>query len=114
MYNELRQVFLANDPEVVLISYLGDHEACLQLMDCDGYRVGKMICKEIYTICLTTRWDSYSEINFYTVKDLPPNLLRFQETFPEDFILITLKPTKLDEPIPLPIVDGNPLGYIIC
>src|SRR6185369_17331291 len=113
MYNELIEVFLANDPEVVLISYSEDHEACFQLMDCDGYHLGKMVCKEVYTVCLTTRWDSYSEINFYTVKDLPPNLRRFQETIPDEYIIVTLNPTKLDEPGPLPVIGNNPLGYII-
>jgi hypothetical protein len=110
----LRELFHKNDPEVVLISYTRGHQAHFDLRDCDGYRAGGFYCDEVSALCLSTRWESYSDIEVHAKAALPSGLSHLEGAVIAGHVLVVLYSAGEDEDSALPRVNGRRCGYIIC
>ena len=118
MLEAIKKIFHDNEPELILLSYSENHTGMFQLADCDGWEVGKIICEDIYLLCVTTQWGSYTEIEVLAVTELtaPGTFSWVKEVAPADYLLVLFTP-KLDEgddPSALPMIGDTQRGYILC
>jgi hypothetical protein len=113
--SELHDFFRRNDAQLELVSYTREHEARLQLLDVDGYKIGTLVCEDVEALCISTRGQEFEALSVYRRQDLPPTLSYMRERFTDDLILLVLKPID-DEDYPafLPLIDSHRLAYIIC
>ena len=117
LFATLQQIFRDNEPELILLSYSEDHTGIFQLVDCDGYRLGKIICEEIFVLCVTTQWESYNGIEILPVAELtaPGPFAWIKEAAPEDYLLILLSSSNDEEEnSALPPIANTHAGYILC
>ena len=118
MFEEIKKIFRDHEPELILLSYSEDHTATFQIVDCDGYGLGKIICEEIHVLCVTTQWESYGGIEIIPVTELTaaPAFSWLTETTPEDYLLVWLNPSANDEDetSALPVIADTHRGYILC
>jgi hypothetical protein len=114
MITELMRLFADNEPELVLQSY-EDSQAIFRLLDCDGYRLGTMVCKEVQSLCVTTRWERYRVIGVFSVADAPEEFRWLASAAPSDVMIVRLEPLddSLDES-QLPRIGEKRCGYITC
>ena len=115
-FSRCASLFRDNEPEMILVSYSENHTGVFQLADCDGYRLGKIICEEIFLLCITTQWESYAEIEVVPVNELTGTFIWLKEIAPEDYLLVLLTPTlnEEDDPSALPMIGDSQRGYILC
>jgi hypothetical protein len=119
VFEALEKIFRDNEPELVLLSYSENHTGTFQLLDCDGYRLGKIICEEIYLLCVTTQWGSFNKIKILPVTELRAGDAFFwvRENTPADYILVWLTPSSDDDgdqESALPTIANTQQGYILC
>ena len=116
MFEEIKKVFRDNEPELILQSYAENHTGTFRVVDCDGYRLGKMTCEEIFLLCVTTQWESYTEIEVLPVKELTGAFSWLKEIAPADYLLVLLTPAlnEDDDPSAVPKIDNTQRGYILC
>jgi hypothetical protein len=113
--NELESFFRHNESQLVLVSYATTHEVRLQLLDIDEYRAGSLVCEEVITLCISTRWQEFNLLTVYRRHNLPPAFSYMRERLTDDLLLLVLNPVEdEDEPSLLPMIDGHRLAYIIC
>lgn len=113
MYEPIKKIFRDNEPELILLTYSENHTGTFQLVDCDGYRLGKIICGEIHLLCVTTQWESFKEIEILPITELQETgaFSWLRETAPEDYLLVWLTPSFNSA---LPIIADSQRGYILC
>lgn len=119
MIEVTEKIFRDNEPELVLLSYSENHTGTFQLLDCDGYPLGRIVCEEIYVLCVTTQWESFGELEVIPVKELPVSgdFSWLKEIAPDDYLLVLLTPVFDDEKqqeSALPIIAKERRGYIVC
>ena len=116
MFEEIKNVFRDNEPELILLSYAENHTGTFRVVDCDGYRLGKIVCEEVFLLCVTTQWESYTGIEVLPVKELEGAFSWLKEIAPADYLLILLTPTlnEEDDPSALPRIADSQRGYILC
>jgi hypothetical protein len=118
MYEPIKKIFRDNEPELILLTYSENHTGTFQLVDCDGYRLGKIICEEIHLLCVTTQWESFNEIEVLPITELKETgaFSWLTETAPKDYLLVRLTPSLNDddEVSALPIIGDARRGYILC
>jgi hypothetical protein len=118
MFEAIKKIFRDHEPELILLSYSENHTGTFQLVDCDGYRLGKIICEGIHLLCVTTQWESFNEIEVLLVTELTAAgaFSGLRKTVPEDHLLVWLTPslTDEDEKSALPMITNTQRGYIVC
>src|SRR4051812_1588112 len=80
---ELQDLFRRNEPEIVLESFNVSQEAVLRFLDCDGYWLGCMPCHNVYTLCITTRSESFSSISFFESTNIDSRLSWLAAAIPD-------------------------------
>ncbi|WP_143043237.1 hypothetical protein [Myxococcus virescens] len=115
MYEQLRDAFHRQEPELVLTGYVAD-VAIFDMLDCDGYRVGAMRCLGVYVLCVTTRLESYGLLECYPRENLPDGLGWMKEGMPagSSVFLFGLADEDSSSESVLPMVDGHRLAYVVC
>ena len=115
MSSDLQEIFRLNEPEVVLESFSEDRGAIFRLLDCDGYRLGCMVCEDVYALCMTIRWESFSSVSFLQRADVDVQFPVLSHAVPNGFQLVVLHPVEdATSDSKLPTIKGEKLGYIIC
>lgn len=115
----LQKVFSDNEPELVLTSYSSHHDADFQLLDCDKYRIGRMICSGVRLLCIGTEAESYSGLEVYDKNTLPERFswLKGGIAANEDYRFMIM-PSSMEGVTEhysrLPRFEGHPVGFIIC
>jgi hypothetical protein len=115
MYKKLKERIHAIEPELILVSYSNTHEAHFQLLDCDGYAVGKLICVGVRMMCLSSQGESYDKVDEFFCHELPADFFWLSKEEMEGKTLFVFRPLKeyVDMSL-LPIINGERVGYIVC
>src|SRR5262249_26346373 len=112
---ELKRRIYATEPELILVSYNDAHTAIYQLLDCDGYSVGRLTCLGVRAIFLSSRNESYDKLEVFSSQELPPSFSWLSRAEMEGRTLFVFRVLSVYEYLSLlPVTDGERRGYIVC
>jgi hypothetical protein len=116
MNKEIQRIFFSNEPQMILISYDKNHQAIFQLLDCDGYRIGKLLFNDVLILAVTTQWQSYEKIDIFSLKEFQHKNSEMFQKVPEDYQIVFFTPLCEKDSlfIGLPRIDQESKGYIVC
>ena len=118
MRNEesVKSAFSKNSPSIELLDY-ANHNATIQLYDCDDYKIGKLFCDGVEMLCLTCYGEPYSKVDIYNITNPPDELSFIGNSLSEGLLLMVFTSDLVGDEAHeslLPPFNGIKKGYLVC